>query len=56
MASGVRFSDIDFEQAIKASLREFPHIPRLKEEQKLYLQSVAKRTIFQTGFGKSLIF
>ena len=41
-------------------MREFPHIPRLKEEQKLCLQSVAKRRdvfrILPTGFGKSLIF
>ena len=59
-SSGVRCSNIDFEQAIQASLREFPHIPRLKEEQKFCLQSVTKKRdvfrILPTGFGKSLIF
>ena len=59
-SSGVRLLNIDFEQAIQASLREFPHIPRLKEEQKLCIQSVAKKRdvfgILPTGFGKSLIF
>ena len=59
-SSGVRFSDNDFEQAIQASLRECLHIPRLKEEQKLCLQSMAKKRdvfgILPTGFGKSLIF
>ena len=59
-------SNIEFEQSIQASLREFSHIARLKEEQKLCLQSEKKKKkkkkkkdvfgILPTGFGKSLIF
>ena len=59
-SSSVQFSNADFEQALQNSLRDFSHIPRLKEEQKLCLESVAKRRdvfgILPTGFGKSLIF
>lgn len=38
-------------------MREFPHIPRLKEEPKLCLESVANKRhefgILPTGFGES---
>ena len=44
-------------QAIQASMREFPHIPRLKEERKLCLESVANKRhefgILPTGFREN---
>ena len=59
MASS-RLTDELFERALSDSLKDFPHIPCLKEEQKRCLRSVAdKKDVFgilPTGFGKSLIF
>ena len=59
MASS-RLTDELFERALSDSLKDFPHIPCLKEEQKRCLRSVAdKKDVFgilPTGLGKSLIF
>ena len=59
MASS-RLTDELFERALSDSLKDFPHIPCVKEEQKRCLRSVAdKKDVFgilPTGFGKSLIF
>ena len=59
-SSGVRLSIIEIEQAKWAAFRKSPRIPRPKEEEKLCLRSVAKKSdvfgILPTGFRKSLIF
>ena len=42
--SGVRLSNVEIEQAKRASFRKFLHIPRLKEEKHFCLRWVAKKS------------
>ena len=46
MASSGRLTDEVFEKTLGNSLKDFPHIPHLKEEQKHYLRSVAEKRKF----------
>ena len=59
-ACNAQFRNVEFEAALSNSLRHFLHISGLKHEQKLCLETVAKKRdvfgILPTGFGKSLIF
>ena len=58
-ACNIKFTDIEFEEALSNSLQKFLHISCLKHEQKLCLETVAEKRdffgILSTGFGKSLI-
>ena len=60
LACNAQFTDDEFDAALSSSLQHFCHIPGLKREQKLCLETVVqKRDVFgilPTGFGKSLIF
>ena len=46
MASSGRLTDELFEKALGNSLKDFPHIPHLKEEQKHCLRSMAEKRKF----------
>ena len=54
------FTDVQFEAALSNSMRRFLHISSLENEQKLCLDTVAKKRdvfgILPTGFRKNLMF